>query len=202
MSLPNAPSLDRIRKCGLDRGIKFLAVVELAAGAVRADEQEIRLTALIGVGDSVCLPATCADTAHPRALRAAEYAHVAAGSPIRVHAHIILQGRGLWYWPNGGHRFLRCERKTAGALPAAPAWARNVRASNIPRRVAGKTCRRRGNVASGTRCAVPSVWSSTKEIGLKGSQKPKSAQKKPAQKTLKERRSAKKAAAKIRGIAE
>jgi hypothetical protein len=37
---------------------------------------------------------------------------------------------------------------------------------------------------------------------LKGSQKPKSAQKKPAQKTLKERRSAKKAAAKIRGIAE
>ena len=41
-----------------------------------------------------------------------------------------------------------------------------------------------------------------KEISLKGSQKPKSAAKKPAQKTLKERRSAKKAAAKIRGIAE
>ena len=58
------------------------------------------------------------------------------------------------------------------------------------------------NVASVTRSAVPSVWSTTKENGLKGSQKPKSAQKKPAQKTLKERRSAKKAAAKIRGIAE
>jgi hypothetical protein len=57
-------------------------------------------------------------------------------------------------------------------------------------------------VAGVTKRAVPSVWSSTKEIGLKGSQKPKSAQKKPAQKTLKERRSAKKAAAKIRGIAE
>jgi hypothetical protein len=46
------------------------------------------------------------------------------------------------------------------------------------------------------------VWSTTKETGVKGSQKPKSAHKKPAQKTLKERRSAKKAAAKIRGIAE
>lgn len=39
-------------------------------------------------------------------------------------------------------------------------------------------------------------------VRVKGSQKPKSAQKKPAQKTLKERRSAKKAAAKMRGITE
>ena len=35
---------------------------------------------------------------------------------------------------------------------------------------------------------------------MKGAQKPKSTAKKPAQKTLKERRSAKKAAAKLRGL--
>ena len=51
-------------------------------------------------------------------------------------------------------------------------------------------------------CATLVRSAQAKETGLKGSQKPKTAQKKPAQKTLKERRSAKKAAAKIRGIAE
>lgn len=51
-------------------------------------------------------------------------------------------------------------------------------------------------------CATLGVEARTKEIGVKGSQKPKSAAKKPAQKSLKERRAEKKAAAKIRGIAE
>lgn len=51
-------------------------------------------------------------------------------------------------------------------------------------------------------CATLRGGARAKEIGLKGSQKPKSAHKKPAQKTLKERRAEKKAAAKIRGIAE
>jgi hypothetical protein len=51
-------------------------------------------------------------------------------------------------------------------------------------------------------CARLGVEARAKEIDVKGSQKPKSAQKKPAQKTLKERRTEKKAAAKIRGISE
>ncbi len=51
-------------------------------------------------------------------------------------------------------------------------------------------------------CATLGVEARPKEIGVKGSQKPKSAAKKPAQKSLKERRAEKKAAAKIRGIAE
>jgi hypothetical protein len=51
-------------------------------------------------------------------------------------------------------------------------------------------------------CATLGVEARTKEIAVKGSQKPKSAHKKPAQKTLKERRTEKKAAAKIRGISE
>ena len=66
-----------------------------------------------------------------------------------------------------------------------------------------KRCSAREGMAQCRRlCATLIGGAQAKEIGLKGSQKPKSAQKKPAQKTLKERRAEKKAAAKIRGIAE
>lgn len=116
---------------------------------------------------------------------------------------IIAQRGRLRYWPNGEHgsSSLR-QRKDSRGATCRPGLDSQLTTHNIPDRVVGKTRPSLRNVASATRSAVPSVWSTTKENGLKGSQKPKSAQKKPAQKTLKERRSAKKAAAKIRGIAE
>src|SRR6185503_17466153 len=86
ISLPNAPASDWVRRRRPDRGIKLLAVLELPTGAVRADEEQLGLPALIGIRDSVRLPAARADTAHPRAFRAAEHADVTAGPAISVHA--------------------------------------------------------------------------------------------------------------------
>jgi hypothetical protein len=115
---------------------------------------------------------------------------------------IIAQRGRRYYWPNGEHRRCPGDEKDSRGATCRPGLTRYLHTTLLSRSGRRQNVLQRHNVASVTRCAVPSVWSTTKEIGLKGSQKPKSAQKKPAQKTLKERRSAKKAAAKIRGIAE
>jgi hypothetical protein len=147
-------------------------LTELAARAVGAVEGELGWLPPVGVVDLVCLPAARGDTAHPWATGAAEHAHVAAGSPIGVHTIIIVRVGQERYYPNGG-------------IIARP--------GDDSRGATGR-CR--------AVCATLVVEARPKEIGVKGSQKPKSAAKKPAQKTLKERRSEKKAAAKIRGISE
>ena len=177
----------------------MLRVVGLPAGAVGTDEEELSLAGLVRVGDPVGLPASGAGGAHPRALRAAEHADVSAGSAIGVHVYIIRLCGRKWYWPNGEHP-ARSEKDSRGAT-CRPGLDLRLATANIPGPGAVKTfpvaqCGRRHEV-----CGNLGV-EHNEGVGVKGSQKPKSAQKKPAQKTLKERRSAKKAAAKIRGITE
>jgi hypothetical protein len=92
-------------------------------------------------------------------------------------------------------------RREAGAGQVAPPFC-ELRPAWLGRPVRAATPRARTAYAVAKECGTLAHGARAKEIGVKGSQKPKSAQKKPAQKTLKERRSAKKAAAKIRGVAE
>jgi hypothetical protein len=94
------------------------------------------------------------------------------------------------------------ERKTAGALSEPPRHVTPLTTHIFLIGLWTKPVVSRKCGPPRAACATLGVEARAKEIGVKGSQKPKSAHKKPAQKTLKERRSEKKAAAKTRGLSE